>query len=251
MASMSAEQLRVAVGYFVPVELQRRNLQCEPVFGELATRSFKMVSESDLQQIQPWCKWRGITTYLDCLAFADRAARELPKGPNLGLQHVTPGQFYAAGEIFFAQAMIDNIASWLCEALPMAVAGGERNFGKVAFVRQLEQRPGANELLHTHKGFVKEVNRYRQVWIHTLAGGVIPLVDDDPFLNPQGANRHLGVPIDPAINVDEPGYMKRVEECAKQNEGRYCYAIDEFTQRIFEGAWRFYLGWLHFSLFSY
>ena len=143
-------------------------------------------------------------------------------------------EFYAAGEIFFAQAMIDNIASWLCEALPMAVAGGEWNFGKVAFVRQLEERPGAAELLRTHKNFVKEVNRYRQVWIHTLAGGAIPLVDDDPFLNPEGANRHLGVPIDPAINVDEPGYRKRVEECAEQNEGRYCYAIDEFTPSVSE-----------------
>jgi hypothetical protein len=103
-------------------------------------------------------------------------------------------------------------------------------------------------LFSNHIAFIKEVNRYRQVWIHTLAGGAIPIVDDDPFLKPQSANKFLGVPIDPAINPDEESYTDRAKQCATKNNGRYVYILSEFTNRILDGATRFYLGWLRFAL---
>src|SRR5262245_33557598 len=127
-----AEKLRLMVSYFVPVELQRRMFQTMSIFSELAGRGFKDTMNG-AQQVQPWTMWRGISTYLDCVAFADRSANEFPVGKDLNLVHVTPGQFYSAGTIFFTQAMIDSIADWLSEALPLPIKGGERNFRSPQF----------------------------------------------------------------------------------------------------------------------
>jgi len=248
MALNDAERLRLMVSYFVPVELQRRNFHATSIFAELAGRGFKATPDGG-QQVQPWTKWRGISTYLDCVAFADRSANGFPVGKDLNVEHVTPGQFYSAGAIFFAQAMIDGIADWLSEALPLPIKGGERNFRSTQFKRELKKRFQMSiGVLAAHHGFVEEVNQYRQVWIHTLAGGAIPVADDNPFLNPESAGKFLGVPIDPAISPDEESYTKRVRECTLNNGGRYLYRLEEFTRRIFDGASQFYVDWLRFAL---
>lgn len=201
------------------------------------------------QQVQPWCRWRGISTYLDCVAFADRSANGLPRGKDLKLEHVTSGQFYSAGIIFFLQALIDNIADWLSNALPLPIKGGERSFSSTQFRRELKKRfPSALALLEAKHAFIEEVNSYRQVWIHTLAGGAMPVADSDPFACPESANKSLSVPFDPAINVDEKSYAKRVQQCAMKNDGRYLYEIGDFTSRMFDGGSKFYLDWLRFAL---
>lgn len=238
------------ISYFVPAELQRRRFQENPLFAGLANRAFKPMRDG-VQLAQPWSSWRGISTYLACAAFADRSAQTLPRGKDLNLEHVTPGQFYSAGVIFFSQAMMDNIADWLSDALPLSVKGGDRNFLEKTFTRELKFRfPASSALLSAHDPFLNELNRYRQVWIHTLAGGAIPVADDDPFSSPESASKFLGVPIDPAINPDEESYAKRAEQCAAKNAGRYLYEIGEFTSRIFEGATRVYCDWLRFALDS-
>ena len=234
--------------WFVGVELQKRHFQDKPIFCELANRSFEPFS-GGLKQIQPWCRWRGISTYLDCLAFADSAAAGLPTGNRLDLENVTPGRFYSAGIVFFAQAMIDNIADWLSDALPLQIKGGDRNFRNTQFKRELRNRFVPAELfLQSNQAFIDEVNHYRQVWIHTLAGGALPVADGNPFLNPESARKFLGVPIDPAINPDEENYRKRAEECASKNNGRYLYPLPEFTNSMFNGASSLYLDSLRFAL---
>jgi len=146
------------------------------------------------------------------------------------------------------QALIDNVAVWLCDAMPLSVSGGERHFLSVPFMRELRRKqPTADEEFGKHRGFIEEVNQYRQVWIHTISGGAIPTSDIDPFANPETAQRFLGVPLDPAIQPDQENYRKRVEQCAKRNDGRYLYRIENFTSRTFEGASAFYLGWLRFA----
>jgi hypothetical protein len=45
-----------------------------------------------VKQVQPWCRWQGLSTYLDCVAYADRSAREIPNGTALGLEHITSGR---------------------------------------------------------------------------------------------------------------------------------------------------------------
>jgi hypothetical protein len=248
MFSSDQNRLKQTISYFVPVELQRRQFQIMPIFSELASRGLKPTPDG-AQQSQPWCKWRGISTYLDCIAFADRSANGLPRGKDLDLEHVTPGQFYSAGTVFFAQALIDNIADWLSDALPLPIKGGERNFRATQFGRELKKRvPSASPLLKAKHAFVEEVNRYRQVWIHTLAGGAMPIADADPFATPETANKFLGVPIDPAINIDEESYAKRVEQCALRNDGLYLYELGVFTSRMFDGGSKFYLDWLRFAL---
>jgi len=153
--------------------------------------------------------------------------------------------------IFFTQALLDNIATWISDAFPLPVKGGERNFRSSHFRRELKKRANsAVDVVSSHEPFVDEVNRYRQVWIHTLAGGSIPIADDNPFTNPEMATKVLGVPIDPAIQFGQEDYVKRVEECAIKNGGRYYYELGEFTGRIFAGASRFYLDWLRFALDS-
>ena len=240
---------RLSVSYFVPVELQRRGFKQNPAFSELARRGFRPGVPGTLELIHPWCRWHGISTYLDCVAYADRSARTIPTGNDLTLEHVTPGQFYSASIILSAQALMDNIAVWLCDALPLPVKGGERHFLSSQFKVELERKEDSSTVVFAaHQPFIKEVNAYRQVWIHTLTGGALPMTDVCPFEHPQTADKFLGVPIDPAIHPDGENYLKRVEECARTHGGQYLYKIGDFTARIFDGASSFYLDWLQFAL---
>ena len=248
MSLSDDEGRRLRIAHFVPVELQRLGFQHNAIFSELADRGLKPITDG-ARQVQPWCRWRGTSTYLDCVAFADRSAKAIPTGKDLNLEHVTPGQFYSASVIFFGQALLDNIAVWLCEALPLSVRGGERHFLSTQFKRELKKRePSSAGIIAAHEPFVKEVNTYRQVWIHSLAGGAMPISDISPFENPETANKYLGVPIEPAINFDQKNYLKRIEQCAMRHAGHYLYRIGDFTGRIFNAASVFYLDWLRFAL---
>ncbi len=60
----------------------------------------------------------------------------------------------------------------------------------------------------------------------------MPLADESPFENPETTSKFLGVPIDPAIHLDEPNYRRRIEQCALGNDGRYLYELTEFTTMI-------------------
>jgi hypothetical protein len=239
---------RLRVAACVPVELQRPRFRSLEIFGELADRAFEPVPEG-FKQIQPWCRWQGLSQYLDCLAVADRAARQLPTGKALDLTHVTPGRFYSVGIIFFTQALIDNVAVWLCDAASLPVGGGDRHFLSSRFKRELVRKlPPARAEFDRRHAFVAETNRYRQVWIHTISGGAIPTSDVNPFEQPESAQKFLGVPLNPAIQPDQENYLIRAEECARKNEGRHLDPIGVFTERVFEQARDFCLGWLRLAL---
>lgn len=83
----------LAIGHFVPVELQRRGYKTIEVFAELAARGLEAIPDG-FRLLRPWCRWRGLSTYLDCVAYADRASAEIPRGRDLNLGHVTPGQVW-------------------------------------------------------------------------------------------------------------------------------------------------------------
>jgi hypothetical protein len=167
----------------------------------------------------------------------------------LSLGHVTPGRFYSVSIVFLTQALFDNVAVWLCDAMSLPVAGGKRKFRSDQFKRELKRKqPVAAEGLAQHDDFVEAINKYRQVWIHQISGGAIPTADCSPFVNPESARKFLGVPRDPAIQPHQDSYKKRVEECAKQNDGEYLQEIGGFTGWVFEEAVVFYLSWLRFAL---
>jgi len=195
MGSQDEQLNGLRIALFVPVELQRRGFLKRQIFLDLAARAFESVPQG-VRQIQPWCRWQGLSQYLDCVAFADRSARELPGASALDLQHVTPGRFYSVSIIFFAQALIDNVAVWPCEAISLPVAGGARHFLSVPFRRELARKlPPAGAELAKHDTFLEEINKYRQVWIHTISGGAIPTSDVSPFEYPENARKFLGVPL--------------------------------------------------------
>jgi hypothetical protein len=245
---MDSQEKRFRVAPFVPVELQRRGFHNRQIMWDPAARAFEPVP-GGFKQVQPWCRWQGLSQYLDCVAFADRTAKEMPTGRALTVEHATPGRFYSVGIVFFTQALIDNVAVWLCEAMSLKVAGGDRHFRSAPFKRELRaQQPVAREELAKHGAFVEYINKYRQVWIHTISGGAIPTSDVSPFESPQSARKFLGVPLDPDIQPDRDNYMERVEQCAGQNNGQYLHKIEDFTGQVFEQATAFYLGWLGFAL---
>jgi len=238
----SDEDLKKFHALFIPVELQRRGYLNLKIFMDLTERAFEPVPEG-VKQVQPWCRWQGLSQYLDCVAFADRA------GSALELKHVTPGRFYSAGTVFFTQALIDNIALWLCDAVSLPVGGGDRHFLSKRFTTELVRKlPPAGAELEKHRAFVTETNGYRQVWIHTISGGAIPTSDVNPFQHPETDQKFLGVPLDPAIQPDQENYLKRAEECARRNDGHYLEEIGNFTSRVFAATSYFYLGWLRLAL---
>ena len=248
MIEWDAKALQLAITPFIPVELQRRRFQAMPVFTALARRAFKRTATNALQMVQPWYRWSGISSYLDCVAYADRAAHEIPTGSALNLDHATPGRFYSAGIVFFAQAMVDNIAEWLSDALHLPVEGSERNFLKKRFRRELPKRlPGAETVLVAYEDFVKDLDSRRQAWIHNLAGGAFPVADESPFEHPGTDRRRLAVMIDPAITVGSENYQNRVEQCIRKH-GHYWYHLPDFTAGIFTGSSKFYLDWLRAAL---
>jgi hypothetical protein len=218
------------------------------IFQELADRAWETAS-GGVKQIQPWCRWQGLSEYLDCVAFADRMATEIPTGRALDLTHVTPGRFYSVAIVFFAQALIDNLAVWLCDASSLPVSGGDRHFLSRRFKRELAKKwAHAAAVLTKHESFLEDTNKYRQVWIHTISGGAVPSADVNPFEYPDTEQKFLGVPIDPAVQPHLGDYSKRAEECARKNDGRYLYPIGDFTLRLFEATTALYMDWLRFSL---
>jgi hypothetical protein len=213
MSSQDKQSPTIRVGLFVPVELQKRGFLSRHIFVELADRALESTPQG-VKQIQPWCRWQGLSQYLDCLAFAHRSAKEMPKGNALTLEQVTPGRFYSVGIIFFAQALVDNVAVWLCEAMPLSVSGGERHFLSNLFKRELARKqPAATEELEKHDAFLREINKYRQVWIHTISGGAIPFSDVSPFEQPDRAQKTLAVPLDPVIQPDQENWTERAKQC--------------------------------------
>jgi hypothetical protein len=133
--------------------------------------------------------------------------------------------------------------------MPLSVSGGERHFLSNLFKRELARKqPAATEELEKHDAFLREINKYRQVWIHTISGGAIPFSDVSPFEQPDRAQKTLAVPLDPVIQPDQENWTERAKQCAKENNGQCVYEIGDFTGRVFDRAVEFYCGWLRFAL---
>lgn len=226
---------------FVPVELQERGFLKNPIFRELNRRAY-VRAHGGIRLAQPWIRWQGFSAYLDCIAYADRAARALPTGRGLTLSHVTPGRLYSVSSVFLAQALADNLAVWLCHALPLPVGGEDRRFHSRRFQEELIRKaPGAGALLERHAGFLAEIESYRQAWAHTMAGGALPFSDLGERESPDPTSMMLGVPADPSLEL--PG-----EEPEGVGVSSERYPLGEFTARVFDGAAGFFLTWLRFAL---
>ena len=187
---------------FVPVELQERGFLKNPIFRELNRRAF-VRAHGGIRLAQPWIRWQGFSAYLDCIAYADRAARALPTGRGLTLSHVTPGRLYSVSSVFLAEALADNLAVWLCYALPLPVGGADRRFQAERFQEELVRKaPEARMLLERHAAFLDEIENYRQAWAHTMAGGALPFSDLGERADVDEPSMMLGVPADVSQESD-------------------------------------------------
>jgi len=218
-----------------------------PEVSAVAQLALRRTGPDRVQIQQPWIHWRGLFEYLACVEMARENLRALPRNADLEITHGTAAKYHSVALVFMAQALMDNLAVWLTSFLGLPIKGGDRQLFSVQFRRQLNKKaPEASEMLKRHDAYLREVNKYRQIWIHTLSGGAVLWSDTSPFTDP-AARKQVAVPIDPSINVLSESYRNRVKKCAERH-GRYLYPICEFADRMADGANATVLDVLRFSL---
>ena len=116
--------------------------------------------------------------------------------------------------MFFAQATLDQIAAWLNQELKLKLNGKHTQLDKSEFLNGL----AGSELLGrevadrigSSRDFLKELQKFRQIWIHSLAGGAEAFTEKAPD---KGGVPEIKVPIDPAIySGPHNGFVDRVEK---------------------------------------
>jgi hypothetical protein len=120
--------------------------------------------------------------YLSCVEFARHALKALPQGIEIGSVHKPAARYHAASLIFFSQATMDQIAVWLKREVPLVINGRKCQLHKGELMTALirKSQTGLVEVLRKNGGFLQEVERFRQTWIHSLAGGASGFMDKPP-----------------------------------------------------------------------
>src|ERR1035437_6605830 len=86
MSAQDAKLEKLPITLFVPPELQRRGFQNRQIFLDLGARAFEPVPRG-LKQVQPWCRWQGLSKYLDFpLPIEER--RDGRERPNFSLGNI-------------------------------------------------------------------------------------------------------------------------------------------------------------------
>lgn len=235
--------------YCVPVYLQELGYPArhQGTLKELGARAIQTYNNG-LKVVEPWAAWRGLAGYLASVEFARHSVQSLPLGEGLTLQHETKACYHIAAVVFFAQALADNLATWLAKNIPLPISGGDCNFLKKPFRKEFTRhlRGPGTDFLDVHDKYLKEVEKYRQIWIHQHAGGGVLLASEDPWL--PNSQKMIGVPIDPAFAFDAPRGLERAEKIAAANGGRYLYGAVEFADRITDGAAKLFFSTLQMAL---
>jgi hypothetical protein len=88
------------------------------------------------------------------------------------------GRYNAASLVFFGQAALDNVANWLNRRLSLKLKGSRCQLHKKEFQNALLEATvnslnshGIVEVVQRHRKFLADLERYRQIWIHSLSGG--------------------------------------------------------------------------------
>ena len=238
---------RLRVSFVVPVYLQKLDYRENPMFGELALRATAPHPQG-IKVILPWIRWKGFAGYLSCVEFARHHLGRMPCGQALTLNEETPAQYHVVGIVLFAQALADNLAVWLAEQLRLHVSGGDQNFLQKAFRKAFENslKQEATTFLQKHGPYLRELNRYRQVWVHRHAGGGVLMSDGPPDL--PTSHKHVAIPIDPVFDHFAVDAHTKAEGIAKTHGGRYLYEAAEFADRVAAGAKELFFDVLRLSL---
>jgi hypothetical protein len=166
------------------------------------------------------------------------------------------GRYDAASLVFFGQATLDNVAAWLCRRAGLRISGRDCQLHKKRFkralskanIRETERMIAAIE---RHGAFLPELERYRQIWIHSLAGGADIYADKSPA---EGGVGFFAVPLDPSIGfaqLDNSEYVRRVQACRDTNSGEWLEPLEHFADRFADGVKAICLDLLSASLASF
>lgn len=232
----------------LPISLLHLEYHHDQAIAALANRALHVTAQESLQTQMPWIGWRPIAEYMACVEFARAALRGLPSGNKISLEVETGAKYHSVAIVFFAQSLLDTMATWMAQVLLPGVGGGDRNFLKPRFQRELQKKvdPAGGELLARFLAFIERLNKYRQVWIHTKSGGARLHSTSFPD-DPEGI-KSIGIPVDPTF---DPLTTERAEERAKQlvaKYGKYLYTPAEFADEMAEPSRELFFGCLRISL---
>ncbi|MBT2603720.1 hypothetical protein J7E55_11905 [Bacillus sp. ISL-53] len=193
--------------------------------------------------IRPWDYWREIFEYLGCVEFAKSELLKLNSEYNLGLVHDAAFRYHSASLIFFSQAVLDNIAGWLCSYKNITIHKSKIVFHKELFKNKLcEEIPSFQPFFKKYESLINDISNYRNEWIHRMIGGADIYTDKRPD-DPE-AKFEVMIPIDPTVKkLKGEDYIKRVEELNLEY-GNWLYTLDEFTLKFGDGTKRFVLDCL-------
>jgi hypothetical protein len=231
--------------FAVPTNLQDLGYLKMPRFQELARRAFERLDFSSVRFREPWIHWSGLGEYLGCVHMARENLKALPTGSDITYVHKIPAKYHSVSLVFFAQALLDNMAVWLTLFLGLPIKGGERQLLSTRFAKELRKMaPAAQQIVEQHRDFIEELDSYRQVWIHTFPGGAVLWGEEGAMPDASSA---IGVPVDPALNPFGKSYQKRLQKCV-DSHGRNLYSVSQFADRITEGVTQIFMEVLDFAL---
>ncbi len=207
---------------FVPPYLNMLGYQNIDCVAELGKRG--AVLRDMIRIRQKWAAWRGILEYIACVEYARRLLKEVAQsGRTDGLLGLAV-RYNSASLVFFGQAALDNIANWLSRRLSLKkLKGSHCQLHKKSFQDALEavtDGHGIIEAVRRHDKFLAELEKRRQIWIHSLSGGANAYIDKSPA---EGGIGFFAVPLDPSISsfpeIDMGEYARRVQVCRDANSG--------------------------------
>lgn len=222
---------------FIPPYLQQLGYGSISCMIELGKKAIS-VKETHIETNPFWEEWRGIFEYICCVEYAYNAIFQLPKGIAIGSIDVVPSKYHSASMVFYSEAILDNISFWLKNKFNLQIQRTNCSLHKVEFQEQLiSKNEKFNIIFDEHKSYLTLLNKYRNEWVHRLAGGAF-VSSDKPPSDPH-ANIQIVVPIDPKVNIfntNSKEYLRRIEECKLNNNGKWLYTIDEFANIIRDGV---------------
>lgn len=209
---------------FIPPYLEQLGYGSIPCVIEL---SQKAVNEKETQiEFNPfWSDWRGILEYMCCIEFAYNSISQLPKDRQIGSIDVVPARYHSASMVFYSEAILDNISYWLKNEFNLRTIRQKCSFHRVEFQVELTSKNEKFKLIFDeHNNYLTLLNNYRNEWLHRLAGGAFLASDKSP--SESNVHMQIVVPIDPETNIfnsDSKDYIRRIEECKVNNNGKWVY----------------------------
>jgi hypothetical protein len=216
--------------FFVPSYLNELGYQNIDCVAELGKRGAVLGDSIGIRQ--GWVTWRGILEYVACVEYARWLLHEVVKSRLTGGAAALAATYNAPSLVFFGQAALDNVASWLNRRLSLKLKGSHCQLHKKGFQGALLEvninSRSIFEAVQRHQKFLADLVRYRQIWIHSLPGGAIPYTDKSPA---EGGVGFFAVPLDPSISaffpeIDMGEYVRRVQACRDANSGEFLEPLE-------------------------